>query len=178
MKEPGALPNDSACQRRAVALFLALTAAFCLVMDAGTAALASGKKKSGSSAKKADKASTADKQTVVKLREVQRSYSAGRYRDALDIITTMTPTALTHYYTGLCYHGMNQTRQAAAEYQWVASYARDPQLRINASKALNSLTAYSQRRTYQGQGNVFARASTGYTSGPARASASGAPRRS
>ncbi len=99
------------------------------------------------------------------IKEVKAAYDAGRWKAALDIIATMKPTELTHYYTGLCYQGQNQLAKAASEFQWIATYGKDPRLKYNAQVILNSLSAYSTRRTYQGQGNLFARTSGGYGRG-------------
>ncbi len=96
------------------------------------------------------------------IKEVKAAYGAGRWKAALDIIATMKPTELTHYYTGLCYQGQNQLAKAATEFQWISTYGKDQRLKYNAQVILNSLSAYSTRRTYQGQGNLFARTSGGY----------------
>ncbi|QQR57495.1 MAG: hypothetical protein IPG59_21355 [Candidatus Melainabacteria bacterium] len=96
------------------------------------------------------------------FKEVKAAYDGGRWKAALDIIATMKPSELTHYYTGLCYQGQNQLAKAASEFQWIATYGKDPRLKYNAQVILNSLSAYSTRRTYQGQGNLFARTSSGY----------------
>lgn len=96
------------------------------------------------------------------IKEVKAAYDAGRWKEALKKIATMKPTELTHYYTGLCYQGQNQLAKAASEFQWIATYGKDPRLKYNAQVILNSLQAYSTRRTYQGQGNIFARTSVGY----------------
>lgn len=99
------------------------------------------------------------------IKEVKAFYDAGRWKDALDKIATMKPSELTHYYTGLCYQGQNQLAKAATEFQWIATYGKDQRLKYNAQIILNSLSAYSTRRTYQGQGNIFARTSGGYGRG-------------
>jgi hypothetical protein len=99
------------------------------------------------------------------IKEVKEAYAGGRWKAALDIIATMKPTELTHYYTGLCYQGQNQLAKAASEFQWIATYGKDQRLKYNAQVILNSLSAYSTRRTYQGQGNLFARTSGGYGRG-------------
>jgi len=96
------------------------------------------------------------------IKEVKALYDAGRWKEALNKIGTMKSTDLTHYYTGLCYQGQNQLMKAASEFQWIAAYGKDPKLKYNSQVILNSLQAYSTRRTYQGQGNTFARTSGGY----------------
>lgn len=95
------------------------------------------------------------------IKEVKAAYDAGHWKEALDKIATMTPTELTHYYTGLCYQGQNQLAKAATEFQWIATYGKDQRLKYNSQVILNSLSAYSTRRTYQGQGNIFARTGGG-----------------
>ncbi len=102
------------------------------------------------------------------IKEVKEHYAAGRWKDALKKIATMKPNELTHYYTGLCYQGQNQLSKAASEFQWIATYGKDPRLKYNAQIILNSLSAYASHRTYNGQGNVFARASGYGRSGGAR----------
>lgn len=103
------------------------------------------------------------------VKAMKADYDAGRWKDALNKIAKMKPTELTHYYTGLCYQGQNQLARAASEFQWIAAYGKDPRLKYNSQVILNSLQAYSTRRTYQGQGNIFARTSGGYgRSGGAR----------
>lgn len=88
---------------------------------------------------------------------VIQNYKEGKYRDALTTIASMKPSDVTHYWTGLCYQGQNQLHQAGVEFQWVASYSRDPQLRFNAQRALMAVNRYAQGRTYAGQGNSFNR---------------------
>ena len=96
------------------------------------------------------------------IKEVKAAYDQGRWKDALKKIATMKPTELTHYYTGLCYQGQNQLAKAASEFQWIVMYGKDARLKYNSQVILHSLQAYSTRRTYQGQGNLFARTSVGY----------------
>jgi hypothetical protein len=88
---------------------------------------------------------------------VKRSYNEGKFKDSLDQIATMKPTSETHYWAGLCYQGQGQLAAAANEFQWVARYAKDPQLRYHAQHALNDVSAYSKGRKYEGQGNNFDR---------------------
>lgn len=97
------------------------------------------------------------------IKEVKAAYDAGRWKDALKKIALMKPNELTHYYTGLCYQGQNQLAKAASEFQWIATYGTDARLKYNSQVILNSLQAYSSRRTYQGQGNNFAGTSAGYS---------------
>lgn len=92
------------------------------------------------------------------LESVKLSYKNGRWREALDTIAKLAPTDKTHYYAGLCYQGQGQLRAAVSEFQWVASYSKDPLLKYNASRALIAVGGYARARGgYQGQGNNFAR---------------------
>jgi hypothetical protein len=94
------------------------------------------------------------------LAQVKQHYKDGKFKDALNVISTMRPTEITHYYAGLCYQGQGQLTQAAQEFNFVASYARDPMVKYNAQQALNTVSAYAKSRTYAGQGNKFARVTT------------------
>ncbi|MBZ0189034.1 MAG: hypothetical protein K8F91_22505, partial [Candidatus Obscuribacterales bacterium] len=85
------------------------------------------------------------------------SYSKGNYREALNQISAMPQTDMTHYYAGLSYQGLNQLNSASSEYQWVVTYSRNERLRANAQSALLTVQRYASRRTYSGNGNNFAR---------------------
>lgn len=76
------------------------------------------------------------KPTVANL---QKLYGAGQYHDVIKLVKHMTPSPMTHYYTGLAYQALNQNYRAAVEYNYVSQIAQDKQLRANASKALKSL---------------------------------------
>lgn len=91
------------------------------------------------------------------LKKVNQLYRAGRYKQALEETKKLPESDLKHYYAGLSYHGLNQTSMASNEYSWVMNYSRNPRLRRNAGNALKTVSSYSQSRTYQGNGNVYAR---------------------
>lgn len=92
------------------------------------------------------------------IAQVKAHYKQGKFRDGLNLIATMKPTELTHYYAGLCYQGQGQLKQAAYEFNIAANHAKDPMVRYNAQLALQSVDNYARSRTYAGQGNSFARA--------------------
>lgn len=94
---------------------------------------------------------------VSQLDQLKTLYRAGKYRDALALIAKMKQSELTHYYTGLCYQGQGQLAQAAQEFNFTASIARDPKLKYNAQVAQRAVAAYASNRTYKGQGNFFAK---------------------
>lgn len=89
---------------------------------------------------------------------VQKSYKEGRYRDALVKLSGIKPQSdKTHYWAGLCYQGQGQLQKAQMEFNWVASFSKNPQLKYNASLALRTVSRYGSSRSYGGQGNGFAR---------------------
>lgn len=102
------------------------------------------------------------------MKSVHQSYTQGRYRDALDKIAIMPPSDITHYYAGLCYQGQGQLQSAASEFQWVASYSKNPRLQANATAALDSVSRYASRRTYSGNGNNYSRVASTTHSAPVR----------
>ncbi len=106
------------------------------------------------------KLSNAPKQ-LSPIAQIKLLYTQGKYRDCLNIIESGRPSELTHYYAGLCYQGQGQLSRANSEFQWAASYAKDPLIRYNAQMALQSVSSYAKSRTYAGQGNNFARTAGG-----------------
>lgn len=88
-----------------------------------------------------------------------------KYKDAFDIFDRLDRNGFcrdkTHYYMALCKHNLNQTQEAAQHYQVVYNYSKDPQLKYLAAVGYNQVAKYANRRTYSGQGNIFARMSTG-----------------
>jgi hypothetical protein len=105
-------------------------------------------------AKVAEKTSA---QPVSQLDQLKALYRAGKYRDALALISKMKQSELTHYYTGLCYQGQGQLAQAAQQFGFTASIARDPKIKYNAQVAQRAVASYASNRTYKGQGNFFAK---------------------
>ena len=92
-----------------------------------------------------------------KMSQVKDLYKKGQYKEALNLISSMPQSDMTHYYSGLSYHGLNQTSKAHQEYYWVATRSKNPTLRQHATQAIQNLTAYKNSRTYSGNGNVYAR---------------------
>lgn len=88
-----------------------------------------------------------------------------KYKEAYDMFDRLDQNGFcrdkTHYYMALCLHNMNQTQQAAQHYQVVYNYSKDPQLRYLAAVGYGQVAKYAANRKYAGQGNLFARVSTG-----------------
>jgi len=143
---------------------LAIMPALALLFSPVTAqpACAKAKRKASSSATKQNSSFANEA-----MKSVHQSYTQGRYRDALDKIAAMPPSDITHYYAGLCYQGQGQLQSASSEFQWVASYSKNPRLQANATAALNSVSRYASRRTYTGNGNNYSRVASNH-SAPAR----------
>lgn len=95
-----------------------------------------------------------------------QSYKAGRYRQALSQFQTIAQSnpsnATVHYYMALCYQALNQVAQARRQYQWVASYSRDPRLKSMAAAGLRNMQKYQSTRTYSGHGGVQHSQQTAY----------------
>lgn len=101
--------------------------------------------------------------------EAIAAYKSGQYAQALAKLDSYarTPGAdvtSAHYYMGLCYQGLNQVGRAEAEFSWVASSGNNQTLRYYAQSALDQLSRYKGKRTYQGQGSVAHGVSRGATS--------------
>lgn len=69
-------------------------------------------------------------------------YNRGDYREAkriLEIVARKSPyDAATRYYLGLVYQALKQNVMARAQFAWVASTARDANLRKSAARALGT----------------------------------------
>lgn len=69
-------------------------------------------------------------------------YNRGDYREArriLEIVARKSPyDAATRYYLGLVYQALKQNVMARAQFAWVASSARDANLRKSAARALST----------------------------------------
>jgi hypothetical protein len=89
------------------------------------------------------------------LFQIQQDYNAGKYSDALAILARLRPSAISHYYSGLCYQGLNQVQLAKEEFGLVLSESKNRRLRYNSEAALSYLNRYQATRTYKGQGNNF-----------------------
>ena len=93
--------------------------------------------------------------------EAVGKFNAGKYKEALAGFQHLDESGFccdkVHYYIAQSYQGMNQTAPAALNYQWVCMYSKDPTLNYYSQVALNQLAYYQGHRTYNGQGNYFAR---------------------
>lgn len=67
----------------------------------------------------------------------------------------------SHYYSALCYQGLNQIKLAQKEYMWVYRNGDDARMKYGAWQALSGIERWSAHRDYQGQGNVFSRGGNG-----------------
>lgn len=70
-------------------------------------------------------------------------------------------TDKVHYYMALCLHNLNQTQQAAQHYQVVYNFSKDKQLKYLAAVGYGQVAKYARNRTYNGQGNLFAKVTDG-----------------
>jgi tetratricopeptide (TPR) repeat protein len=103
-----------------------------------------------------------------------------KYKEAFEIFDRLDRNGFcrdkTHYYMGLCKHNMNQLQEAAQHYQVVYNFSKDQQLKYLAAVGYGQVAKYAKNRTYSGQGNLFARMSTGASNaaGPWSGSGGGA----
>jgi hypothetical protein len=76
-----------------------------------------------------------------------QAYKSRQYNVALGFFSNAARSApadpAVHYYMGLCYQGMNQMTLAKQQYEWVAGYGSNAQLRSQAQAALGQLSKYS-----------------------------------
>lgn len=77
--------------------------------------------------------------------DLQKLYDQGKYKDILQCVRRMSPSPMTHYYTGLAYQSLNQNYRAAVEYNYVSQNAKDRKLKDNAARALKSLYSIKRR---------------------------------
>lgn len=84
---------------------------------------------------------------------------------------------LVHYYIAQCYDNLNQLQRAQMHYQWVASYTKDPTLRVYSNYGAQKLAYYGANRQYSGQGNNFDRGQGGSRRGFPGGGSSGSPAR-
>ena len=86
-------------------------------------------------------------------------YNQRQYASALakfkELVRKNPKDNKSHYYMALCYQGLNQIRQAQAEYMWVYTNGTDARLKYNSWLAISNIDRWSQHRAYEGQGNVF-----------------------
>lgn len=75
--------------------------------------------------------------------QATRLYTMGDYKGALSAfqkIAEKTPRdPSVHYMLGQCYKGMNNTKQAISELDWVSKYATDPRIKGGATALLAQL---------------------------------------
>lgn len=112
----------------------------------------------------------------VKMDDAVKSYNTRKYSQSLNQLQQLHSsgycTDAVHYYMALNYQQLNQISAAKQEYQTVVK-GKTPNLKANAQTALASLDRWSQHRSYEGNGNNFARYSTmSSASGPKRYSPS------
>ncbi len=106
-----------------------------------------------------------------------QSYKVGHYNTALPLLEkhlkSSPSDAGAHYYKGLCSQSLGRLSDAIAEYQWVATYSRDPQLKANAEIGLKQLGKYRSAGSSGTTGSVSeapAGAAGATTSSPGTAS--------
>lgn len=75
----------------------------------------------------------------ISLDTVRKSYTARNYREALEILAKLKPDEQTHYYTAMCYQALGKLKQAAVEFQWVATNGKDATLIKYSKNALAGL---------------------------------------
>ena len=88
-----------------------------------------------------------------------RAYSSRQYAAALSrfqqVARTAPSDALTHYYMGLCYQGLNQFSMAKQQYEWVYAVSKDSGLRTSCSQALSQLGRYQSQKITGYAGSSF-----------------------
>lgn len=86
-----------------------------------------------------------------------KAFNDRRYKDSMDLFEQLGPRTRTEqvqYYMGRCAQQMAQVVKAREHYSWVLQYGKDPTLRAYAGTGFSQMGAYSQHRTYAGNGNV------------------------
>lgn len=77
-------------------------------------------------------------------------FQAKKYSSALTgfqkVASSNRADVLSHYYMALCYQNTNQMGLAAREYQWVATYSKDPALKTKAGAGAAQLSRYQTSR--------------------------------
>jgi hypothetical protein len=91
-------------------------------------------------------------------------YKNNEYKQALLVLEKLPQTEQVHYYTGLCYKGLGNFRDATTHFAWVAYYAKDPKLKSYAFAAIRS-TKPNRKNIKKDPGHCF---SSIYTSAEAR----------
>ncbi|GEM_PF-1733496 len=90
-------------------------------------------------------------------------YKNNEYKQALLVLAKLPQTEQVHYYTGLCYKGLGNFKDATTHFAWVAYYAKDPTLKSYAFAAIRS-TKPSRKNIKKDPGGST---STIYSSGEA-----------
>ncbi len=102
--------------------------------------------------------------TVPKFEDCCKSYKEKKYAQALaqfrQLHNSGTCNEHIHYYMALCCQSLNQVAQARKEYEAVMK-GKVPALKAYSQTALANLNRWSQHRAYEGNGNNFARYSSG-----------------
>lgn len=79
--------------------------------------------------------------------QAMSDFQARRFGPALagfqKVAATNRSDILSHYYMALCYQSTNQLALAAREYQWVATYSKDPALKGKAQAGAAQLSKYA-----------------------------------
>ena len=142
-----------------------LIAAILLVTMAGQSILPSGNDAEAKGKKGKAKAARKAKTYPPEFYEAVKLVYEKKYKDAYEIFDRLDRNGYcrdkTHYYIAYCFHNMNQLAQASQHYQVVSSFSKDPQLKYLAAVGYGQVQKYAASRTYAGQGNLFARLSTG-----------------
>ncbi|HEY9676933.1 MAG TPA: hypothetical protein V6C76_02940 [Drouetiella sp.] len=149
---------------KSIAILVVLSALFLNIGVAAEAKLI----KAGASVSKFKKGPPPDRKKVMAtplFKEAYGYFSKKNYARAMDCFQTLDATGYccdtVHYYIAQCYQNTNQTVAASMHYSWVMEKSKDPTLRRYADYANQCLAYYSGHRTYSGQGNNFARNSSG-----------------
>lgn len=65
-------------------------------------------------------------------------YKNNEYRQSLMVLKKLPQNEQVHYYTGLCYKGLGNIKDATTHFAWVAYYAKDPRLKQYAMAGIRS----------------------------------------
>lgn len=65
-------------------------------------------------------------------------YKNNEFKQSLSVLSKLPQTEQVHYYTGLCYKGMGNFKDATTHFAWVAYYAKDAKLKSYAFAAIRS----------------------------------------
>lgn len=65
-------------------------------------------------------------------------YKNNEFKQSLLVLGKLPQTEQVHYYTGLCYKGLGNVKDATTHFAWVAYYAKDPKLKSYAFAAIRS----------------------------------------